>query len=89
LGFFLKLGVFSFKSLNAASRVYQFLFAGKKRMALGADFNANILFGGTYLDDVTAGTGNGRFKIVRVNFGFHLSSDKIVNLAFSQSYNSI
>jgi hypothetical protein len=42
---FLKFFVFSAEALNASGGIDQLLLAGKKWMAVGTDFNANILFG--------------------------------------------
>ncbi len=56
---------------DAAGRIDQFLFTGKKRVAFGADLHAYVLFGRTHLDRVTAGTLDGCFVIIRMDVGFH------------------
>jgi hypothetical protein len=58
--FFLKFLVFLTKPLDAAGRVDQLLLAGKKRMALRANFHADVLFSRTDFDAVAAGTFDGR-----------------------------
>ena len=63
--------VFSLEFLYATSRVHKLLFAGKERVALGTDFNVNILHRGTRLDDVAAGTIDRRFFILRMDTLFH------------------
>jgi hypothetical protein len=67
----LELFVFFSKPLDAAGRIDQLLFTGKKRVTVGANFNAYILFRRTDLDGVAAGALNGRFVIFRMNVGFH------------------
>jgi hypothetical protein len=54
----LKIGIFSTKPLNASCCIYQFLFACKKGMAFGADFNPYIFFGRACLHHIAARTAN-------------------------------
>lgn len=61
------------ESLHAPRGVNHFGFAGVKRMALGADFNFQLLSGGAGFYDVPAGAGNSRIrKIFRVNGWLHM-----------------
>lgn len=65
--FLLKLSVFLAEPFNTAGRVDQFLFAGKKWMAIGANFHAYIGFGGPGFDDIAAGTFDLCFGIFWMN----------------------
>ena len=56
---------------NTTRCVNQFLFAGKKRMAFGAYFNADIGFGRTDLDLVATRTPYAGIGVVRMNAVFH------------------
>jgi hypothetical protein len=67
----LELLVFLSEPLDTAGGIYQLLFAGKKRVAFGANFHADILFRGSHLDRVAAGTLDGRLFIIRMDVGFH------------------
>jgi hypothetical protein len=69
--FVLELFVFFSETLDTAGRVDQLLLAGEKRMALGANFDADVLFGGSDLDGVAAGTLDGRGLIIRMDVCFH------------------
>jgi hypothetical protein len=51
------------KPLNTTRRINQLLLSGKKGMALGTNFYADVLFCRTYLDDVAAGTLDGRWLV--------------------------
>jgi len=59
-----KLSIFPAESLNTSGRIYQFLFARKKGMTLGANFNPDIFFGRPYLNHITARTPNRGLKIL-------------------------
>ena len=67
----LKFFVFFSESLDAAGCVDQFLFTGEKRMALGADFHADVLFGGSNLNGIAAGTLDIRVLVSGMYVGFH------------------
>jgi hypothetical protein len=71
--FFLKFLVLFAKALNAPGRIHQLLFAGKKRVAFGANFNMDVAFGRTDLHNVSAGTRNGRLRIAWMNVRFHFN----------------
>ena len=45
--------VFLVETVNTSTSINQLLLAGIERVALGADFNFDVLFGGTGLDDFT------------------------------------
>jgi hypothetical protein len=48
------------------------LFPGEKGMAVGADFDMDLLFGTLRLERGSAGTFDHRVKNLGVNFFFHL-----------------
>lgn len=60
------------KALNASACIDQLLLAGKERMAVGANFNADILLCGACLKGVATGTGNRRPLILGMDSLFHL-----------------
>lgn len=70
----LKFGIFPAEPLNTTGRIYEFLFPGKKRMTLGANFNPDVLLGGTYLNHVAACTMNLRLKKIRMYAVLHLAA---------------
>ena len=57
--------------LHAAAGIDELLLAGKERMALGANFNTDILLSRTGLNNITASTGNGSLSIVRMDLFLH------------------
>jgi len=60
------------ESVNATRRVYQLLFAGKKRMAGGTDFNVQVsLAGGASLKTLAASASDRNLVILRVNSWLH------------------
>jgi hypothetical protein len=67
----LKFFVFFSEPFDTAGRIDQFLLAGKKRVAFGANFHAYVFFRRTNLDGVAAGTLDGCFEIIRMDVGFH------------------
>ena len=52
------------ETVNTSAGINELLLAGEERMALGADFNSDILLSGTGLDHVAAGTGDRGLLIV-------------------------
>ena len=72
-GFFLILKLFVFfpESFDSACGVDQFLFAGKKRVAFGTNFNTDIGFGRANLDFAATCTTDGRVGIFRMDVFFH------------------
>ena len=48
------------EAINASAGVNQLLLAGIERVALGANFDLDVLFGGTSLNDLTASTADRR-----------------------------
>ena len=63
--------------INGASRVNQVLFAGVERVAIGANFNMQLLLGGTGLESVATGANYlGIGEILWVEVFFH--SQKIL-----------
>jgi len=67
----LKFFIFFPESFNATRCVDEFLFAGKKWMALGADFHTDIGFGRAYLDFIAACASDAGYLIFRMNSLFH------------------
>jgi hypothetical protein len=63
--------VFFQEPFDSPSGIDQFLFAGKKRMALGADFHPDILPGGTGLKHGATGAGDRGLMVSGMNVGFH------------------
>ena len=62
----------SVESVNTATGIYQLLSAGKERMAFGANFNPDVLFGWNGSQTLcTTGATNGRFFVVRMDSLFH------------------
>ena len=59
------------EAINTSTGVNQLLLAGIERVALGADFNANVLLGRTGRDDVTTGTADGGLFVVRMDTFLH------------------
>jgi hypothetical protein len=57
--------------LNSAGGIDKLLFAGKKRMAGGADADLDVLAGRAGMVDRTAGAANLRLVVVRMNVRFH------------------
>jgi hypothetical protein len=76
----LKLGVLFTKTVDSAGRIHQFLLSGKKRMALGTNFHANILFGGPNLYGATTGTLDGRLCVFWMNVFFHYNFNLLYKL---------
>jgi hypothetical protein len=69
--FLFTLLVFLHEFLNAPRGVDQFLLARKKRVAIRADFDAQIADRIAHLKGVAAGARNIRQDVLRVNLGFH------------------
>ena len=63
--------VFLVETIHTSTRVNQLLLAGIERVTLGADFDANILLGGTGLDHFAAGTTNGGVLIIGMDASLH------------------
>jgi hypothetical protein len=67
----LKFFIFFPKAFNTTRCVNQFLFAGEKRMAFGAYFNADIRLGRTDLNLVATRTTYTGISVIRMNAVFH------------------
>jgi len=63
-----------FKSVNTTAGIYQLLLTGKERVALGADFYANLGDGGDGLQRITAGAANHSRAILGMDTFFHAIS---------------
>jgi len=58
--------------LHASSGIYEFLFAGEKRMASGADADFNVAARGAGMINRAARTGDIGLVIFRMNVRFHV-----------------
>ena len=65
------------KAIHTPACIYQLLLAGKEGMAVAANFNTNILFGGACLNLRAAGTLDCGPLIVGMNALFHYFSPRI------------
>ena len=62
------LGILAAEALNAARSVHQALFAGKKRVAVGANFHVNVaLVGRPGLKVVSAGAHDAHRTVIGMN----------------------
>ena len=59
------------ETINTTARVNELLLAGEERVALGADFNAQLRLGGTRYEGVTANASHGRLLILRMDAFLH------------------
>ena len=59
------------EAINTSTGVNQLLLAGIERVALRADFNADVLLGGTGRKDVATGTTDGGLFVVRMDAFSH------------------
>ena len=60
------------KAIDTAAGVNELLLAGVVRVALGADFNAQLLLGGTGDEGVAADAGHGNLLILRMDAFLHV-----------------
>ena len=60
------------ETINTSTGVNQLLLAGIERVALGANFNTDVLLGRTGSKGVTAGAANGGLLVVRMDAFFHV-----------------
>jgi hypothetical protein len=67
----LEFGVFASETLDPAGRVDEFMFAGEKRVALGAYLHPDVWLCGADLNGVAAGARGGGRKIFGMPLGFH------------------
>ena len=74
----LRFGILATEALNAARSVHQLLLAGKKRMAIRADFQVNVaLMSGAGRKSVSARANHSNFVIVRMNTLFRHDSKNL------------
>ena len=59
------------EAIDTAARVNELLLAGEERVALGADFNAQLRLSGTRYESVAANAGHGRLLILRMDAFLH------------------
>ena len=57
--------------INTSTGVNQLLLAGIERVALGADFNSDVLLSGTGRKDVATGTANGSLFVIGMDTFLH------------------
>jgi hypothetical protein len=69
----LKFFILSSEPFNAPGCIDELLFPREKRMALGTDFNTDILFGGSHLDGAAACAFNCRICICWMDVCFHMN----------------
>ena len=60
------------ETINTSTGVNQLLLAGIERVALGADFNADVLLGGASRKDVATGTANRSLFVLGVDTFSHV-----------------
>lgn len=65
------------KAINTPACVYQLLLAGKEGVAIAADFNMDIFFGGTRFNLCAAGTFDCCSLILGMDAFFHYFSPRI------------
>ena len=74
LFFLLKFLIFFAESFDATGGIDQFLLAGKKWVAFGANFDADVLFSRSDFQHITTGALNGGLMVLRMNVSFHFIS---------------
>lgn len=62
------------ESVNASARIYQLLFAGEEGVALGTDFNADVVLRRTRGNFISANAFDDGFFILGMYSVFHLVS---------------
>ena len=67
------------ESVNTAAGIYQFLSAGKERMAFGANFHFDVFFGGTGFELGTASTFDRGLYVVGMDSLFHRISHSFLS----------
>lgn len=73
--------------LNPSGGVYELLLAGIERVALGADFNLHLFFGGAGLYGIAADAGNNRVWVVfGVDFRFHTRASLAAFMSVDKPY---
>ena len=60
------------ETINTSTGVNQLLLAGIERVALGADFNSDVLLGGTGRKDVATGTANRGLFVIGMDTFLHV-----------------
>ena len=70
----LKFLIFFAESFDATGGIDQLLLAGEKRVAFGANLDADVLLGRSDFQDVATGALNGGLVVLRMNVCFHFIS---------------
>jgi len=68
----LKISIFSAEAFYTSSRVHKLLLSREKRMALGANFNPDVLFGRARLHYIAARAPNLRLRILWMYIFLHV-----------------
>ena len=63
--------------IHATAGIDELLLAGIERMALGADFNRDVLLGAAGLDHGTAGAADGGGFVIGMDSGLHIHISSI------------
>ena len=77
------------EAINTSAGIYQLLLAGIERMAVGADFNTDILFSRAYLELVATCTLDGSGLVVGMDTLFHCISPRTIILSDNDYHNTI
>ena len=78
--------IFLLKSLNPSGGIQKFLFPGKEGMAVGTDFNTDLLLGTLRFKGRSTGTFNHRFKDFGMHILFHLITSPFYFTNFSRIF---
>jgi len=70
--FYLFDAVLLVEALDTTCCVYEFLFSSKERMAGRTNFDLDVLYRRTGLDDISAGAGDGGELVLGMNTALHL-----------------
>jgi hypothetical protein len=78
--------IFLLKPFNSSSGIQEFLFSGKKRMAVGADFYMDLLFRTLRLEGRSTSALDHRVKNLRVYIFLHLIPSKSLFYRFFKNF---
>ena len=70
-----------FEAVDTAAAVHKLLFAREKRMALAADFNAQLFLGRAGRKGLAASAANRRFAVLGMDILLHACSTPLKNTA--------
>ena len=72
------------ETVDTTACINKLLLAGKERMALGTNFNTDVLLGRACLDNITASAGNRSLLILGMDFLLHF-----IHLFHKPKYNRL